>query len=250
MDKEQFILSTIPKMAAYTFPYLTSVIGIVDELEGRHVGSGLRCIVDGRRAIATALHVITEASKFPKGFALSAGYGQRPYPVSGPVKIEPKSDLALFYLPEDFAVEREDVDFWPIERSDKTAERLSTDYLFAHGFPGVRSRFLWAGPGVASKSLPYGAMQRLENLPPHLKTHQFALDFDPANMKSTLGSEQFEMPAGLSGSPVWRIGISGRAATDWKPDLALLVGFLTEWYADEKVLVASRVNMFPIPMTS
>ena len=44
MTKEQFIFSTIRPMAEYTFPYLTSVIGIKDVSQGEHVGSGLRAI--------------------------------------------------------------------------------------------------------------------------------------------------------------------------------------------------------------
>jgi hypothetical protein len=242
MDKTQFILSTIPRMAQYTFPYLTSVIGVVNGQRGHHLGSGLRCTVGGRRAVVTALHVIEAAATEPGGFALSAGYGVPPFRIFGAIHYDPVGDLAIYFIPDEYPASSEQIAFWPEDRIERPPQRLATDYLFVHGFPAERSQFFSILPGVASKSLPYGVMQRLEGLPPDLQTHQFALDFDPGNMRlidGGGGSDAFVDPHGLSGSPVWRIGISGGTAAAWSPDLSLVVGFLTQWRPDEKVLVAS-----------
>jgi hypothetical protein len=245
MDKVRFILSTIQPMADYTFPYLASVIGVHDAQTGQHVGSGLRCSIRGRRAIATALHVIDSAKGYHGGFAISIGYGAPPYLVHGPVHLDRASDVALYYLPDDFPNNTPDVSFWPESNIDLTNDRLSTDYLFVHGFPAARSQFFRMAEGVASKSLPYGVMQRLDGLPSNLSSSQFAMDFDPANMKSPLGNsgaDLFVDPHGLSGSPVWRIGISGGTAADWIPQRSRLVGFVTQWRPAQKLLVASMAS--------
>jgi hypothetical protein len=49
----------------------------------------------------------------------------------------------------------------------------------------------------------------------------------------------------LSGSPVWRIGVSGRSSRDWKPGDSLLVGILTRWHPGEKVLIATSTEKLP-----
>ncbi len=231
-------------MAEYTFPFLTSVVGIKDVTVGEHVGSGLRAMVNGRRAVITARHVIEQAAAFPKQFGLSAGYARPPYLAKGKIELDPVGELAVYYLPDDFPVDAPGVSFWREDRIQQSTERLATDFLFAHGFPAARSRFLRLVDGVASRSLPYGAMQRLEPPVLNLQSNEFAIEFDPAGMRvpDQTGSEAFVDPRGLSGSPVWRIGIGGRSRAEWSPDLSLVVGFLTQWRPDDKVLVATEAG--------
>lgn len=244
MTKEQFILSTIRPMAEYTVPFITSVTGINDVTHGEHVGSGLRAIVNGRRAVISARHVIEQAATYPMKFALSAGYGQRPYVVGGKIELDPVGDLAVYYLPDDFPGDAPGMAFWPEERIQRSTERLATDFLFTHGFPGARARFSPLGQGLMNRSLPYGAMQRLDPPVAGLEPHQFAIEFDPAGMRAMDGpaGETFVDPRGLSGSPVWRIGISGRSREEWSPALSLVVGFLVHWRPDDKVLVATSAE--------
>jgi len=244
MTKEEFILSTIQPMAEYTFPFLTSVVGVKDATQGEHVGSGLRAIVNSRRAVITARHVVERAAAYPRQFALSAGYGRAPYIVSGKIELDPIGDLAVYYLPDDFPADVPEVSFWPEDRIQRSLERLATDFLFTHGFPASRGRFLRLVNGIASRSLPYGAMQRLDPQVSDLQTYQFAIEFDPAGMcaPDRSRSDSFVDPGGLSGSPVWRIGISGRSRGEWSPALSLVVGFLTQWRPDEKVLVATSAG--------
>ena len=241
MTKEEFILSTIKPMAEYTFPFLTSVTGIKDTTEGEHVGSGLRAIVNGRRCVISARHVIEQAATYPMKFAVSAGYGRPPYIVRGTIELDPIGDLSIYYLPDDFPRDAPGVSFWPETRIQRSTERLATDFLFTHGFPASRSRFFNILQGLAKRSLPYGAMQRLEPRVPSLQSFEFAIEFDPAGMRALDqdGIDGFVDPHGLSGSPVWRIGISGRSRAEWSPALSLVVGFVTQWRPDDRVLVAS-----------
>jgi hypothetical protein len=175
---------------------------------GRHYGSALRCKLNGRRAILTALHVIENAKTEPLGLAISTGHGERPYVVHGAVNIDPFADLAIYFLPDDYPCP--DAAFWPSARIDHSPDKLATDYLFLHGFPGKTSYPSRLLGGVVSRSLPYGAMQRLENLPTNLQPFQFAVEYDPVGMVGETGAPQEVVdPHGLSGS---------RAVGPWNGD--------------------------------
>ncbi len=242
-EKTQFIRAALPKMAEHTFRFLCSVIGIQNAKTGRHIGSGLRCILRGKRAILTANHVIQQARNEPAGFAISAGYGRPPFVVHGPVNIDSVADLAVYFLPQDYPADS-GVAFWRGDRMDRERTRLATDYLFLHGFPGVSSSQLLQR--VVNRSLPYGAMQRIDNLPDDLAPIQFAIEYDPAGMSDAAGVALTPVdPHGLSGSPVWRIGVSGRSAHLWQPDDSLLVGVVTQWRPEQRVLVATSVSEIP-----
>lgn len=243
-QKEAFIRRALPRLAQHTFPFVSSILGVVDQATGRHFGSALRCRLDGRRAILTAFHVIDAARKDPLGLAISTGYGKPPYIVDGSVNIDPVADLAVYFLPADYPCA--DEEFFPPSRIDRSRDRLSTDYLFVHGFPGTSgypSRLL---DGIINQSLPYGAMQRLENLPQDLQPWQFAIGYDPVGMANEMGTAaDLVDPHGLSGSPVWRIGVSGRTTLEWEPENCLLVGILTQWRPDERVLIATSTEKLP-----
>lgn len=244
-QKKEFILCALGDMAQHTFPAICSVIGVHDSKTGRHLGSATRCILNGRRAILTAFHVIDAAIREPGGFAISTGYGERPFRVYGKVNIDPIGDLAVFFLPDDYP-HLEEKNFWPATRIDRTLDRLHSDYLFFHGFPGISSYSSQLLNGVVSKSLPYGAMQRLDNLPPNLRPFEFAIEYDPIGMVSETGAPADVVdPHGLSGSPAWRIGVSGKSSKHWTPADSLLVGVVTQWRPDEKVLIATSTERIP-----
>jgi hypothetical protein len=243
-QKEAFIRSALSAMATHTFGFICSVIGVSDRTMGRYCGSALRCRLDGRRAIVTALHVIEEARKEPQGLAISTGYGEPPFVVHGHVNIDSHADLAVYFLPEEYPCP--DSVFWPSKQIEHSLDNLATDYLFLHGFPGKTSYPSRLLGGVVNKSLPYGAMQRLENLPPNLPPFQFAVEYDPIGMVNETGAAQDLLdPHGLSGSPVWRIGISGRSSREWRPENSLLVGVLTQWSPSNKVLIATSMEKLP-----
>jgi hypothetical protein len=243
-EKEAFVRGALSSMAQHTFGFICSVIGVSNPTMGRHCGSALRCKLNGQRTILTALHVIEEARKEPFGLAISTGYGKPPYVVHGAVKIDPIADMAVYFLPDDYPCP--DAAFWPSARIDRSLDKMATDFLFLHGFPGTNSYPSRLLGGVVRKSLPYGAMQRLENLPPNLQPFQFAVEYDPAGMVNETGAAQDLVdPRGLSGSPVWRIGVSGRSSNEWEPSDSLLVGILTHWRPDEKVLIATATDKLP-----
>jgi hypothetical protein len=244
-EKTEFIRASLLKMAEHTFPFLCSVIGIHSAKTGRHIGSGLRCVLQGKRAILTAEHVIQKARIEPCGFAISAGYGREPFVVDGPVNIDPVADMAVYFLPQHYPDDSH-IAFWPRRRTDREGSRLGTDYLFLHGFPGDSSYSSQMFQGVVSRSWPYGAMQRIDNLPGDLAPGQFAIEYNPEGMADAAGVAQTPVdPHGLSGSPVWRIGASGRPAHLWRPDDSLLVGIVTQWRPKQKVLVATSVSEIP-----
>ena len=86
-------------------------------------------------------------------------------------------------------------------------------------------------------------MQRIENLPEKLEPFPFALNFDPKQIQAEPGCPQdLPDPHGLSGSPVFRIGASGRSAKDWAPEWAELVGVVTQWRQDHELLVGTKAS--------
>ena len=243
-EKEAFIRRAVSAMAQHTFGFICSVFGVSDSGMGRHYGSALRCMLNGRRAILTAFHVIDAAQREPLGLAISTGYGEPPYVVHGELHYDRFADLAAYFLPDDCP--GPETSFWPSARIDHSVDKLATDYLFLHGFPGNASYPSRLLGGVVSKSLPYGAMQRLENLPQNLQQFQFAVEYDPVGMLNETGAAQDLIdPHGLSGSPVWRIAVSGRSSTEWRPGNSLLVGILTQWRPDERVLIATSTKKLP-----
>lgn len=237
----QFLGRAVQEMAQYTFPYITSIVGILDEDEGEHLGSGLRYMRGGRRAFVTAHHVILKAmSGQYQGFAVSTGYGLPPLQIISGLDVDVDGDLATCFLPPDYP-EHETIHYWPENRIDSENKFLATDYLFTHGFPGERARFLRSFQGLVNRSLPYGAMQRLEESD-HLESFQFALDYQPSFMRDQAGNQAFTNPHGMSGSPVWRIGVGGRSPIEWSVEDSLLVGFLTLWGDSRGLLLATEAS--------
>jgi hypothetical protein len=239
-QKIKFVQSTIEPMAWHTYPHIAGIVAVEGANAGRHVGSAVRCRVASRHVLVTAAHVAHEAQTAEQ-WAVTAVRGQPPFALGKPDLIDETFDLAAYFLPEDYPMNG--LADWPDERIDATETHLSTDYLFMHGFPDKRARFSPLLGGLVKQSLPYGVMRREDDLPDNMKPFQFAMDFDPANM--FLGDEKaadWIDPHGLSGSAVWRIGASGQKVNTWKPEMSLLVGIVTAWRPDEKLLLATNVR--------
>jgi hypothetical protein len=253
MDPEaklEFVLATIGPMARYTFPYLAQIFGGKTRDHGDALGSGLYCQLEGHRAIVTASHVLRDGLRQFEYLAVSVrGADNRPVMLHGGIHQDHAADLAIIDVPDDFPSSVE-LQFWLEERIDIEGDRLSTDFLFVHGFPGVRSRSipLAIDSRVVSRSLPYGVMQRLDDLPGSLAPYQFAMDFDITHCQAERGRPEEDLfeelmgPRGLSGSPVWRIGASGRKRGEWSPECAQLVGVVTHWNQDSKLLIATKAS--------
>jgi Trypsin-like peptidase domain len=240
LDPVEFVKSTVRPMAEHTFPYITSIVGIIDGKEGDFVGSGFRLTLDGRPFLVTAKHVVDEANRYDLGAGFVAARGAPPHRLRAtPDLANDGTDLAVYDLSS--APTGEELRFWPRSRIDTAAEPRSRDYLFVHGFPGERSRFLFGD--LHSKSLPYGVMERDDDLPSDLRSHEFAMDYDPANMLLERGGNaDLVAPPGLSGSPVFRIGAGAKPPEQWEPDQSMIVGVVTRWNHDKKVLLATGAN--------
>lgn len=241
-DKIKFVRSTIEPMARFTRPHIAGVFAVDAAGEaGRHVGSALRASFDGRNCLVSAAHVIEQARRSGR-LAVSAARGQAPFELPGvPDRLDETLDVAVYFLPPDYP--DGGTAFWPDAQIDANESALSTDYLFVHGFPSVRSYFSPGLGGLVNESLPYGVMLCEDDLPSDMASFQFAIDFDPATLLGPDGQPaEWLDPAGLSGSPVWRIGASGQKVELWKPDLSLLVGVVTAWKPKEKLLLATKVG--------
>jgi hypothetical protein len=179
--------------------------------------------------------------------AVSAGNARPPFSIDlAQVRQDPVADLAVYFLADDYP-ESADVAFWPEEWIETDSTRSATDYLFLHGYPGQQSYSSQSLNSVVSRSLPYGAMQRLrdEGFPVGVDDlYQFAVNFDDSatRIDGPMTGNGVPDPHGLSGSPVWRIGASGHPAKDWSPERAKLVGVLTQWRPTDRVLVATRAS--------
>lgn len=239
-DPVAFVMHSVGPMAAETFPFICSVVGIASEQEGDHVGSALRIAIGTRKALVTAKHVIDEAHRSPLGAGVTYVRGEPPRRLDRPADLQDEqSDLAVYYLTDEEAPHSEGLAFWPEARSDANRTAREHDYLFVHGYPGARARFLFGS--MQLRSLPYGVMERDDDLPVDTRSFEFAMDYDPSNMTLEAGGDaSLVMPAGLSGSPVWRIGAYHRDPEAWTPKDALLVGLVTRWNPDHRVLLATE----------
>ena len=239
-DPIEFVKRTIAPMATFTFPYVTSIVGIVSSSEGEHVGSALRCVLEGRPTLVTAKHVVDQARQAALGAGYAAVRGQPPTRLpSVPSFADPASDLAGFVL--DQPPSGEGIAWWAEDLIDADKQARAHDYLFVHGFPGVRARFAFGG--LHRNSLPYGVMERDDDLPADVRADEFAMDYDPNNMLLTSGTTaDFADPRGLSGSGVFRIGAYREAPDKWRPENARLVGIVTRWNPDKRVLLATGVE--------
>lgn len=240
-DAIRFVAGTVQPMAEHTFSFISSIIGIERENEGVHIGTAFRLAVGHRKALVTALHVFEDAraARLGAGYTIARGGPPARLPET-PALSDVKTDLAVFFLPEAQSAVSEDAGFWPAESCDPNRMAREHDYLFLHGFPGEQARFVFGG--LHRRSLPYGVMERDDDLPLDAAAHEFAMDYDPNNMRLPNGGQaSLVLPPGLSGSPVWRIGAYQRDAKFWTPTDAMLVGIVSRWNHEKKVLLATNV---------
>ncbi len=240
--KVQFVLSTLSPMSWHTLPYLASIIGVDDDAHELHVGSAFRVSAGQQKYLVTAAHVMRQAKQRFTRFGVSAADGAAPAELTErPFRFCAQHDLAVLELPSEYVVE--EGCYWPLGSADPDDRALSSDYLFLHGFPGTRSKFSALANGLVNQSFPYGVMRRHEDLPSGVLDFEFAMDFDPSNMRNADDEPTDWLdPHGLSGSPVWRIGASGHRVDEWEPAKSKLVGIVTRWLPDDKLLLATKVQ--------
>ena len=110
------------------------------------------------------------------------------------------------------------------DRSDLLPEGLLEDHQFAFDF----------SPDVEYLEGPDG-----------LTSHGVDADwrelFVPGEVQSLPGQRP-KGAHGLSGSPVWRIGASDGPIRDWTPSASHLVGIVTDWNPDHRILIATSAS--------
>lgn len=248
-DKLRFIQESLAPMKEHTFQYICSFFGVADEgRTGKFFGTAFRCLINKKKAVITCFHVLDQAMSC-EGLAVSRGYGAAPCSIGEEFLWDDKNDLVIHFLPEDYDPD-DRLTYLSESRFDTSLARLGSDYLFLHGFPAAPEIIVWGGQSAHLRSFPYGAMQIADHeVPPEagLGPNDFALYFNDDSLMSetysqTLQQESLALPnpKGLSGSPVFRIGISGRKASEWRPEWSLLVGVVKQWDPKHKLLVATK----------
>jgi len=229
-NPEEFARSCIEPMARHTFPFIASVVGLESENEGQLLGSAIRCTLGGKLCLVTASHVAESAVAAKLGPGYVAGSGQPPVPLTAPSLLTHAAGLAVF------DVRGDNEPFWPEDRVDPNPQARGQDLLFVHGFPRSRSRFEVGR--LHNQSLPYGVMERHDDLPADKLPEEFVVDFDPDWFRFPQGgAAEVVDPRGLSGSPVWRVG----ASEPWSASRSLLVGIVARYNPDKQVLLAVEV---------
>lgn len=261
--RKRFVSDATNRMRDYTFPFVTSIMGIVEGGDGEatvtHVGTGLRCLLADRPCVVTAWHVVLQATNTRRepqagprydAFGLSVGINDQVCRIAASrVCFDMETDLAIIPVPSEYSPTDQGprTSYWQPDRVSLDREIRARDYLFLQGFPGDQSRSLALHQGTHVRSLSYGAMEQVDALPADLKPFQFALPFDAQHMTVPISGTPIDSPPdprGLSGSPVWRIGASGRSTRDWTPDWSALVGIVTQWRPDDQLLVVSDASEF------
>lgn len=237
-EKLEFVKNATGQMAQATFKYICSVASVESSEIGRFVGTGFRIVHKDRRWLVTAAHVVDQANT-NGSLAVTHTRGEPPVVLTTSPLFDRIHDVAVYPLPDEF----DGLDAWPLAHLDSEKAHLREDFLFAHGFPGQSARFTPLLNALMAKSLPLGAMMREDDLPTDLALSQFALDYEPTNLQSVGDApDPWQRPHGLSGSPVWRIGLLESGADDWDPSQAQLGGILTQWRPKEHLLVGSLAS--------
>ena len=214
--KRAFVLSTVEPMGQYSFPSIGTMIEVVDNETGRHLGSALRLRIGERCVALSARHVVESGAT---RIAVSIGKDRVPLELTSPRLYENKAfDVVAYFLPD--AASPQNVDAWSDGDVDVSDDKLSTDLLFVHGFPSALSDSSQLLVGVVSNSLAYRAMQREDELPLDMTPFQFAMDFDLANFKLRDGapaSWTVERPPHprTRGHRAWDLPLPERAQSWW-----------------------------------
>lgn len=238
-EKILFLQKATQSMATHTSTCVHSIIAIESNEAGFFLGSGVIVGTDQKQWVVTAGHVLEEGQRQARRLGVSLRSGEPPCEITSAPRFSEDSDVAVIETP----VLVTPPQYWPISLVDTTQDALLRDALFVHGYPAKRAYFSALLGGLKCSSLPYGVMLRDEDVPADIKDWQFAMDFDPANFRATT-EEMAEWidPHGLSGSPVWRMGARGLRIGEWTSDNSMLVGIVTQWRPDDKLIVATRIQ--------
>lgn len=118
----------------------------------------------------------------------------------------------------------------------------SDDWYFVHGFMGKLSRYSAMAGGIRSGSLALVTIIGTSTLTEFdLRLHT-ALDYPEESLIKQGGrSQEFLLPPGLSGAPVWRTHWNEKSVP-WVPEDAEFVGIVTRWDKEAQALIMLRAE--------
>lgn len=105
---------------------------------------------------------------------------------------------------------------------------LPADFLQPHQF----AINFWVQPDFITKDAANG----------HATERRYEDWSDVFRSGDTFTGQRPRGASGLSGSPVWRIGAAGRSIKNWDTECAQLVGIVTHWNEEQRVLIATRAS--------
>jgi hypothetical protein len=237
-EKVALVTRVTLELAKFTHPFLSRVVGgIAAPQGGRALGSGVRVSAGGNPFLLTAASVV-DAARSEQSVAFGGRDDGSPWVLESldAVRVLPGTDVAALPLADHGGP------CWPLPGTAEDEWALSEDFLFLHGYP-LDPSTPNVGPGdISTTSFPFGSMRREDDLPDGMEPSQIAIDFDLANLRSSNGRTlEWMDPRQLFGAPLWRAGLARADAETWEPGRAQLVGIITQWRPEERLLIASRL---------
>ena len=218
---------------------IVRVVGVKSIDEGELVGTGTFLRLRGNPYLLTAEHVAAREPRYQMlGFA--SGERSRPQRFLHPFSaITAPSDLAVARVEDSQMNESAAIDSG---RFANSTNALRGDLLFLNGFPGTKSRFSGIAGGLVSAPIGIATVEGLCTKVWFNPRIHFALDYDPAEWVDESGKKVDPPdPHGMSGSLIWRSKLAKPSA--WSFASAEIVGVVTQWVPDQKVLVATRAEV-------
>jgi hypothetical protein len=237
----QIIHEVDEAMARHSAPYITAIARPVANDEGDFIGSGSFMIFGGQAFLITARHVAMDAQMDAVGGAAFSNGDAKPYQlITAPFITDENLDVAIVPV----TLDREPGSTRLACPSDYISQVSGPlrDWLFVHGFPGERSRFLRISEAIHSKTLPYGTATAIPSWSDFNPNLHFAVGFDPTSAQHSDGtSATLPDPHGMSGSAVWNTRRSEIGA-GWKPTDARIMGVIHRWDQTADCLIGTRIE--------
>lgn len=237
-QKHHFVFTAGKVLPELVNKSVTRVMGVpADGSPFEHRGTALLCEIDGRQAVITANHVLTEMEREGRfsGRSLSCttdGWSSTIYRF-------PEIDAAVF-LPDAPLVLNKEKRFWLADVSDESAALLAEDYVLLQGYPVRFARFSALGPAYLSQTYTHCTSIRpkesdfseetrayiKEQVPEYplipdgiLKPFQFALNYaeETGPLKTPEGEEVTKKSIIEDYSPLYRDGPSYPGQKPWGP---------------------------------
>ncbi len=251
-EKQRILLGVVSEMKEHTAPSLSQICGQLADESGELVGSGTIVRLRGKPYLLTAQHVVSAlfagaasgSRRYQNGSFHSVGDGAR-MASTGPRWYcwPPPHDIAVAAVdPADLAGTT--VAALQASRFASTARNLDDDLYFVHGWPSQGSRFSsFAGPGVVSRSQPYGGWLTADVTWPLFDANvHVAVTYPMTEIVDELWKPtNLQMPGGLSGSLLWKTNRVGMN-TEWTPERAAVVGLVHRFDQDAQCLIATRIE--------